>query len=46
MLFGKHLIGEVRWRWLVGEVFVVILGVLIALSIEQIWSDRLDRELG
>jgi|GEM_PF-1401148 hypothetical protein len=45
MLFGKHLIGEVRWRWLVGEVFVVIIGVLIALSIEQIWSDRLDREL-
>lgn len=45
MLFGKHLVGEARWRWLLGEVLVVIIGVLAALSIEQAWSDRLDREL-
>lgn len=44
MLLGRHLFGEVRWRWLVGEVIVVIIGVLAALSIEQAWSNRLDRE--
>jgi len=45
MFIGKHLVGEARWRWLIGEVLVVIIGVLAALSIEQAWSDRLDREL-
>jgi hypothetical protein len=45
MLFGKHLVGEARWRWLLGELLVVIIGVLAALSIEKAWSDRLDREL-
>jgi len=45
MFFNRHLVGEARWRWLVGEVFVVIIGILAALSIEQAWSDRLDRNL-
>jgi hypothetical protein len=45
MFLGRHLVGKARWRWLVGEVLVVIIGVLAALSIEQTWSDRLDRQL-
>lgn len=45
MLFGKELANKTRWRWLIGEVAVVIIGVLAALSIEQAWSDRQDRNL-
>ena len=45
MLFGRHLVGIERLRWLIGEVFVVIVGVLVALAIDQAWSDRLDRKL-
>lgn len=43
MFFNRNLFGEARWRWLIGEVLVVIIGVLAALSIEQAWSDRFDR---
>jgi len=35
-----RLINKTRWRWFVGELIVVIVGVLVALSIEQAWSDR------
>lgn len=45
MFFGRHLVGAARLRWLVGEVFVVIIGVLAALGIDQALSDRLDRQL-
>ena len=45
MFFGRHLVGVERLRWLIGEVFVVIIGVLAALAIDQAWSDRLDRQL-
>ncbi len=45
MLFGRQLTNVARWRWLVGEVIVIIIGVLAALSIEQAWSERNDRIL-
>lgn len=45
MFFGRHLVGAERLRWLVGEVVVVIIGVLAALGIDQTWSDRMDRQL-
>jgi hypothetical protein len=45
MFFGRHLVGAARLRWLVGETFVVIIGVLAALAIDQAWSDLLDRQL-
>lgn len=41
----SRLINKTRWRWFVGELIVVIVGVLVALSIEQAWSDRKDRDL-
>ena len=45
MFFGRHLVGAERLRWLIGEVLVVIIGVLVALGIDQAWSDRVDRQL-
>lgn len=44
MFFNWHIVGEARWRWLVGEVLVVIIGILAALSIEQAWSNRLNQD--
>jgi hypothetical protein len=34
-----------RFQWLVGETLVVVLGVLIALSLDDFWTDRQEREL-
>ena len=34
-----------RLQWLVGETLVVVLGVLIALSLDDYWTDRHEREL-
>ena len=34
-----------RLRWLLGETLVVVLGVLIALSLNDYWSYRQDRDL-
>lgn len=34
-----------RLQWLFGETLVVVLGVLIALSLDDYWTDRQEREL-
>jgi len=34
-----------RLQWLLGETLVVVLGVLIALSLDDYWTDRQEREL-
>jgi hypothetical protein len=41
MLFRKL---KLNWRYAVGELLIVVAGVLIALAIDQWNSDRLDRE--
>jgi len=44
MRIDNKLRDGIRWRWLIGETLVIVIGVLIALGIEQAWSDRQDRE--
>ncbi len=34
-----------RLQWLFGETLVVVLGVLIALSLDDYWTDRQERDL-
>ena len=36
---------DYRLRWLIGETIVIVLGVLIALALDEIWTDRQERAL-
>ncbi len=45
MRSDRKISDHVRWRWLIGETLVVVLGVLIAIGINEAWSYRQDRNL-
>lgn len=34
-----------QWRWVFSETFVIVLGVLIALGLDDYWTDRQERDL-
>ena len=36
---------ESRLHWLVSETLVIVLGVLIALGLDDYWTDRQERDL-
>lgn len=45
MLFRDNLNVGSRVRWLLGETLVIVLGVLIALGIDDFWSERQEQQL-
>ena len=45
MRSDRKISDHVRWRWLIGETLVVVIGVLIAIGINEAWSYRQDRNL-
>ena len=45
MKTGNLLGSESRLQWLFGETLVVVLGVLIALSLDGYWTDRQEQDL-
>lgn len=45
MRSDRKISDHVRWRWLIGETLVVVIGVLIAIGINEAWSYRQDRKL-
>lgn len=45
MRINRMLAAESRLQWLFGETLVVVLGVLIALSLDGYWTDRQERDL-